>query len=108
MRNIQRSNKVVFKKAWSLRTYSFFTEKKAISTRFQRTMLPQGIPSSMSVGKVNQGQSEHVRIITATFFKQILIICHTNKIIGRCLSDKAHSRSLCEGQARSLESIPYM
>jgi hypothetical protein len=30
-----------------------------------------------------------------------ITICHTNKIIGRYISDKAHSKSLCKGQGHS-------
>jgi hypothetical protein len=45
--------------------------------------------------------------VGGTLVEQMLIIYnvhdvyHTNKIIGRCLSDKAHSRSLHKGQGHS-------
>jgi hypothetical protein len=39
--------------------------------------------------------------LSRVFFKQMLTICHANKITGTYLSDKSHSRSLCKSQGHS-------
>jgi hypothetical protein len=104
----QSSLKVIYWRPCKVIHYTFCIEKKnAIPTIFQKLLIywtetPQKITSGHleRSRSVRTSNNNYYYIISADF-EQMLITCHTNKIIGIFLSDKAHSRSLCKGQVYS-------
>jgi hypothetical protein len=90
----QSSLKVIFKLSRSLRTCTFFTDKKLFQQDFMllifSTKTPQGIPKGHLERSRWLGTCTIHKYIIQAVCERMLIKCHTNMIMGNYLSDKTH------------------